>query len=133
MADQSYAHGHIAHFAINADDVDAARRFYGEVFDWTFEPWGPPGFFHIRTADGAVPGLMAGLQARRELIPGQRTIGFEATVAVDDVDRVTAAVKAAGGTILMEKTTITGVGDLVFFADPSGNICGAMHYHLGDG
>ena len=67
---------------------------------------------------------MAGLQARRELIPGQRTIGFEATVAVDDVDRVTAAVKAAGGTILMEKTTITGVGDLVFFADPSGNICG---------
>ena len=50
MADQSYVHGHIAHFAINADDVDAARRFYGEVFDWTFEPWGPPGFFHIRTA-----------------------------------------------------------------------------------
>ena len=54
-------------------------------------------------------------------------------MAVDDVDKVTAAVKAAGGMILMEKTTITGVGDLVFFADPSGNICGAMHYHLGDG
>jgi predicted enzyme related to lactoylglutathione lyase len=76
---------------------------------------------------------MAGLQARRELVPGQRTLGFEPTVSVDDVDRVVAAVEASGGTILMQKTTISGVGDLVFFADPSGNICGAMHYHFADG
>jgi uncharacterized protein len=45
-------------------------------------------------------------------------------VAVDDVDTVV----AAGGTVLMEKTTIAGVGDLVFFADPSGNVSGAMRY-----
>jgi uncharacterized protein len=128
----SVAHGHLAHFAVNADDVDEARRFYAGVFGWTFEPWGPPGFFHIRTADGSVPGLMAGLQARRELIPGQKTIAFETTVAVDDVDKVVAAVEAGGGQILMDKTTITGVGDLVFFADPSGNICGAMRYHSDD-
>jgi len=126
-------HGHLAHFAVNADDVDGARRFYAEVFGWTFEPWGPPGFFHIRTADGSLPGAMAGLQARRELVPGQRTLAFETTVAVDDVDKVVAAVEAAGGTILMQKTTISGVGDLVYFADPSGNICGAMHYHFSDG
>jgi uncharacterized protein len=75
---------------------------------------------------------MAGLQARRELIPGQKTIAFETTVAVDDVDKVVAAVQAGGGQILMDKTTITGVGDLVFFADPSGNICGAMRYHSDD-
>ena len=31
--------GHLAHFAINADDVTAARTFYGAVFGWTFEPW----------------------------------------------------------------------------------------------
>jgi predicted enzyme related to lactoylglutathione lyase len=133
MADPSFAHGHIAHFAINADDVDEARRFYGEVFGWTFDPWGPPGFFHILDGDGERPGVVAGLQARRELIQGQKTIGFEATIAVDDVDQVATAVAAAGGRILMEKTTITGVGDLVFFADPSGNICGAMHYHFSDG
>jgi hypothetical protein len=33
----------------------------------------------------------------------------------------------------MQKTTISGVGDLVYFADPSGNICGAMRYHFADG
>jgi predicted enzyme related to lactoylglutathione lyase len=121
-------HGSVRHFGINADDVDIARRFYGTVFGWTFEPWGPPEFFHIRTADGDLPGMHAALQRRRDL-PGHRVVGFECTVAVDDVDAVAAAVRAEGGEILMEKTTIAGVGDLIWFADPSGNVVGAMSYH----
>jgi hypothetical protein len=28
----------------------------------------------------------------------------------------------------MEKTTITGVGDLIWIEDPAGNIVGAMRY-----
>jgi uncharacterized protein len=39
-----------------------------------------------------------------------------------------AAVTVGGGRVLMDKTTIAGLGDLVFFADPSGNVCGAMRY-----
>ena len=49
-------------------------------------------------------------------------------MAVDDVDAVTAAVRANGGEVLMEKTTLSGIGDLVWFADPSGNVVGAMRY-----
>ena len=121
--------GTLAHFAVNADDVDAAQRFYGGVFGWRFAPWGPPGFFHIRTAEGREPGVVGALQQRRDLVAGQRTNAFEPTVAVEDLDAVAAAVEAHGGTVLMEKTTIAGVGDLLFFADPSGNVCGAMRYH----
>ena len=36
-------------FAINADDVPRARKFYETVFGWSFEPWGPPGFYLIET------------------------------------------------------------------------------------
>jgi predicted enzyme related to lactoylglutathione lyase len=57
-----------------------------------------------------------------------RTVGFECTFAVDDVDAVSEAVVEHGGRILMEKTTIDGVGDLVWFADPDGNAVGAMRY-----
>jgi uncharacterized protein len=120
--------GHLAHFAINADDTATARRFYGAVFGWTFQAWGPPDFFHIRTAQGAAPAGEAALQARRDLAPGRPTTGFECTVAVTDVDAVVAAVTAHGGEVLMDKTTIAGVGDLVWFADPSGNVVGAMRY-----
>jgi predicted enzyme related to lactoylglutathione lyase len=38
----------LCHFAINADDVQRARRFYESVFDWTFEPWGPPNFYQVK-------------------------------------------------------------------------------------
>jgi uncharacterized protein len=118
----------LAHFAINATDVDVARAFYTAVFDWQFEAAGPPDFFRISTRDGDQPGPIGVVQRRRELLPGVPTTGFECTVAVDDVDAVVAAVEANGGRILMTKTTIRSVGDLVFFADPDGNVCGAMRY-----
>jgi predicted enzyme related to lactoylglutathione lyase len=118
----------LAHFAINADDVDRARRFYERVFGWRFEPWGPPGFLQIVTGTEGEPGIRGALQKRRELIPGQRTIGFECTVAVADVDAVAAAVTANGGTILIPRVVIQTVGYLIFFRDPEGNVAGAMQY-----
>ena len=118
----------IAHFAINADDVNRARRFYERVFAWRFEPWGPPGFLQIFSGNERDPGIRGALQKRRELVPGERTIGFECTVSVADVDAVAAAVVANGGTILIPRTMIPTVGYLIFFRDPEGNAVGAMQY-----
>jgi len=117
----------LAHFAINADDVEATRRFYEAVFGWTFTPWGPPEFFRISTGEMGPP-LRAALQRRRELVPGNRIIGFECTFAVDDVDAVARTVVANGGRLLMDRMTITGVGHLIWFEDPAGNVVGAMQY-----
>jgi predicted enzyme related to lactoylglutathione lyase len=118
----------LSHFAINADDVAATRRFYEAVFGWDFRAWGPPEFFQITTGTDDAPGVLGAMQSRRELVPGTKTVGFECTFGVDDVDRVARDVVAAGGRILMEKTTITGVGDLVWIEDPAGNAVGAMRY-----
>lgn len=119
----------LSHFAINADDVARARRFYERVFGWNFEAWGPPEFFQIDTGGGGEsPHVRGALQKRRNLIEGTRTVGFECTFAVDDVDETASAVTENGGRILMEKTAIAGVGELVFFEDPEGNIIGAMRY-----
>lgn len=114
----------IAHFAINADDLERAQRFYGEVFGWTFHPWGPPGFCRVDTGQGGLGGAM---QTRRTL--GDKPIhGFECTIAVEDVDAAVAAIERAGGRIVMDKATIAGVGHLVFFEDSEGNVAGAMQY-----
>jgi predicted enzyme related to lactoylglutathione lyase len=115
-----------SHFAINADDLPATRRFYENVFGWQFTAWGPADFFQIRTTEGGP--VRGALQKRRELVPGRPTYGFECTFAVPDVDAVAAAVEASGGRVVMPKTTIPGVGDLLFFTDPAGNVAGAMRY-----
>lgn len=121
--------GNVRHFAINADELPRARRFYERVFGWRFEPWGPPGFFMIDAGDKSPSAAIGSLQQRRELVPGKRMTGYECTIAVeDDVEKVAAAVKANGGRVVMEKATIPGVGDLIFFEDPEGNLAGAMRY-----
>ena len=117
----------LAHFAINADDVSRARDFYENVFGWRFESWGPPDFFQISTGDdeGSIRGA---LQKRRELVPGAPMVGYECTIGVKDIDAIADAITSAGGKLVMEKTTIAGVGHLIFFQDSEGNVVGAMQY-----
>jgi predicted enzyme related to lactoylglutathione lyase len=47
---------------------------------------------------------------------------------VDDVEKVAAAVRANGGRVLMERTILAGIGELIFFQDPEGSVAGAMRY-----
>ena len=51
----------IVFFSVHADDVPRAQQFYGTVFGWRFEPWGPPGFYLIATPSATV-GTMTGSQ-----------------------------------------------------------------------
>lgn len=118
---------HVAHFSINADDVDRARTFYGAAFGWGFAAYGPPGFYMINGAGG--PGQhFASLQQRREIVPGKAIFGLECTLAVEDSAAAEAAILKAGGKVVMPRTVLAGVGTLFFFEDTEGNILGAMQY-----
>jgi hypothetical protein len=118
----------LASFAIHVDDVDRARRFYEAVFGWTFEAWGPPGFYLIHTGDVADPGIQGLMHKRQEPRTGSGLNGVEATFAVEDLDAILAAVVANGGRITMPKAPIPTVGVLIRFDDPEGNNIGAMAY-----
>jgi len=118
----------VAHFAINADDLERARGFYTNVFRWKFEAWGPPGFYMIETGDTLKVPLRASLQKRRELISGTLMTGFECTISVPDIDKAARAIEANGGKIVVPICTLAGIGRLLFFQDPEGNLAGAMEY-----
>ena len=119
----------VAHFAINADDLPRARRFYENVFGWKFQAWGPPGFYMIDMgAANPTPLFQGSLQQRRELMPGVRMTGFECTISVPDIQAVAAGIEANGGTVVMPACTLAGIGRLLFFRDPEGNLAGAMEY-----
>jgi predicted enzyme related to lactoylglutathione lyase len=117
----------LKHFSINADDIARARRFYEKIFGWSFQPWGPPDFYMIGMGE-TESGMRGSLQRRRELAPGLKLNSLECTFAVDDVEKIAAAVRANGGRILMERTILAGIGELIFFQDPEGNVAGAMRY-----
>ena len=86
----------LKHFAIHADDVVRARKFYEQAFGWQFTAWGPPGFFLIKTGTDADPGVQGALQGRREVVAGKPMFGFECTLGVDSIDETIKAVEAGG-------------------------------------
>jgi len=118
----------VAHFAINADNVDRAKAFYSEVFGWEFTSGGWPEFFHIDTGTEKPGHPVGSLQRRRVIVEGRPIHGFECTIAVSDLGAIIDAVKAAGGRIVMDPYSIPGVGTLIFVEDTEGNLVGAMHY-----
>ena len=119
---------HLAHFAINADDVERAKKFYEQVFGWKFSAWGPPKFYQIQTGpDGEAQPVHAALQGRRTF-EGHAPIGYECTMSVTSIDAIAKNVAAAGGAVVLPKSIIVGVGALMFFRDTEGNVFGAIQF-----
>ena len=54
--------------------------------------------------------------------------GFEATMAVEDLDATLRDIAAAGGRLLAPPFYIEGVGRLAYFEDTEGNLVGVMQY-----
>lgn len=118
MSNTSY----LGRFAINADNVPRARDFYQKVFGWEFEPWGPPNFYLIKTADAPPAGSGGLLQERRELIPGGRMIGFECSFVVQNLDETIRAIETNGGKMITQKFLIPTVCTVAYFQDTEGNV-----------
>lgn len=121
----------LSHFAIHADDLERARKFYGGVFGWTFQGYpGVPmsGFCRIFDAAGKELAPLGAIQSRAANVAPQPVYGFECSIAVNDVDAVARAVEANGGKIVMKKVAIPGVGWIVKFLDTEGNLACAVQY-----
>lgn len=99
-------------------DPDAAAKFYGELFGWEFEdvaPAGAPGvYMSARLPDGDV----AAIGSLREGAPSVAT--WNTYVLVDSADDTAAAVRDAGGSIVMEPANVGEAGRMAVVADPAG-------------
>jgi len=121
----------VVHFAIHADDLERARRFYRSVFGWQFQAWGSPdlsSFCLVKNEAGEDPGIKGAMQHRRYNAAPKEMIGYECSIAVADVDTTAAAVEAHGGKVVMPKCAIPGVGWLIKFLDTEGNLACAIRF-----
>jgi len=117
----------VVHFEIHAANPERAIAFYQKVFDWSFQKWeGPMPYWLVTTGPSDQPGINGGLIQRQGEIDGQAVIAYVCTVDVQSVDTSTATVEANGGTVVVPKMPIPGVGWLVYCKDTEGNIFGMM-------
>ncbi len=107
----------IVHFEIPADNVERLKNFYSEVFGWKFDKAPMPDFEYWMIRTGPA-GKRVGIGLYKKMAPDERPRNY---VGVDSVDESAAALKKAGGTIIVEKQEVPGQGWSVIAADPEGN------------
>jgi predicted enzyme related to lactoylglutathione lyase len=104
-------------------DPEAAVRFYGDLFGWTFEGPGPmpdPAgrYFVARLRGRDVAGI--GTQP----MPGSPST-WTTYVSVESADETAKKVKAAGGKVVQEPFDVAPAGRIGVLADPAGAVFGA--------
>jgi len=119
----------LKHFAIYIDDMDRAETFYSNLFGWDFNSYGPDDFLQIKDSNKESAELIGALQSRKYSPLGEKIIGFECSIEVENIDITIAVVEENKGKIVMPKTEIPYVGWLVKFLDTEGNIVCAVQYH----
>jgi predicted enzyme related to lactoylglutathione lyase len=109
----------LTYVELAVDDVEQAKDFYSEAMGWTFNDYGPD---YAGIQDPRNPGQeFGGLNADKQSPRGGG--GVMALARTDDAERELAAVRAAGGRIVLDLYEYPG-GRRFTFADPWGNILG---------
>ena len=108
----------IVHIEWRSRDVQRLKQFYRGVFRWKFED-PMPGY---SSADMGQKGLAAGFM---QIEPGTPvTPGIVSFVGSVDLGGDEAAIRDAGGQVLMSAQPVPGWGRFTIFADPDGNQLG---------
>jgi predicted enzyme related to lactoylglutathione lyase len=109
----------IVHFDIAADDTGRAKKFYSDLFGWTFETYPGAVEYHLITTtnlDGT-PGVGGGMGKRNEY--SQQ--GARNYYGVESIEAAMEQVKRLGGKVVTEKMAVPGMGYMVNCEDTEGN------------
>jgi predicted enzyme related to lactoylglutathione lyase len=120
----------VVHFEIPADDLDRAKSFYSSVFGWQLQtmPMGGGGDYTVvmttpvddQTQMPTEPGAINGGMTKRA---GELTAPV-LTIDVDAIDDALSQIEARGGSTVIQRTAIPGMGAYAYFKDPEGNVLG---------
>lgn len=103
-------------------DLEASKRFYGELFGWTFDADRDEALLDGRRAAGLVP--------KRD---GRMPTTWTLYLATENAGTLAARIKAAGGQMVMEPYPVGPFGVLALAADPGGAVFGLRQAGDDDG
>ncbi len=101
-------------------DVEAGKRFYGELFGWTFDEGAGPAYGHYVQAykEGRAVAALAPKQDGR--MPTVWNVYF----ATPDARATARRIKEAGGGLVMEPMPVGPFGTMALATDPEGAVFG---------
>ena len=107
----------VTHYDIPADDLERAKKFYGDTFGWRIED--VEGINYTLVDSKGDKGIAGGIYLRE--MPEQRLMIH---IDVPDIDEYASKVETAGGEIAVPKNPAPGMGWVVICRDTEGNFFG---------
>ncbi len=113
----------VVHFEIGCKDIQKARKFYGDLFGWEYMP-GAPNMAMIGNLGGHVPKPTDGIGGHLMALghPPHQYVTIYAQV--DNIEAALAKAEKLGGSTLIPKQEVPGMGWFAWFKDPEGNCIG---------
>ncbi len=105
----------IIFFEVPADDVDRAKGFYSDIFDWRINCKPERDYCEINTNDST--GMTCGGMLRR-VHPEQRITNY---IDVPSVDEYSEKVEELGGKVILPKKAVPAMGYFAICQDTEGN------------
>lgn len=107
----------IVHIEISANDLEAAGKFYSDLFGWEVEQMPELNYATFAADDG--PG--GGFNPVSEDNPAGAVVIY---VGTDDIEGTLKKAESLGAKTLVPKTEIPQMGWFALFEDPTGNTIG---------
>lgn len=107
------------HFELPVEDQSRAAAFYEKVFAWDIQQWEGAPYWLITSGPDTEPGINGALGVRSEELSVPVFV-----IGVPDIEAAMTTVEQAGGTVVVSKNPIPGVGYSAYFDDPEGNRMG---------
>lgn len=125
MSESTYSYGRFVWRELCTTDLEAARRFYGELAGWDLRRSDMPDmeYWLAHAGERQVAGFMS-----LPRVPPH----WNSYVSVPDVDAAVKAATEAGGVVVHGPRDIEGVGRLATLHDPQGAVFSVFHSASGD-
>ena len=102
----------LCYFEIFTSDLEKAKAFYSQLFNWQTNPWGAQGTYEsIKTPQEPQGGIQQTQEEKGVLI----------YFKVDDIQKTLEKTKQLGGKVILEKTQIPNVGFYAVISDLDDN------------
>ena len=117
-----YKPGTFCWVELGTSDGEAAKKFYTQLFDWSFEdhPMGPGMVYTMLKLDGKDVGAL--YQLSSEMTSQGIPPNWMSYVSVTSADETTAKAKSLGATIMKEPFAVMTVGRMSVVQDPTGAV-----------
>lgn len=109
----------VVHWEFWSADPDRLSDFYKQVFDWDVRALPELNYHLVET--GGEGGINGGFMTPQQ---GEWPAKLALYIDVDDLDLYGDRIRAAGGSVIVDKMAVPGVGELSLFQDPDGRVLG---------